>query len=93
MNIGEPAKKLHTARSRNDKIFTNFRLWCRDAINEILVSMKQLQDDVRILRSLPVKFIRHADTEPILNNPSSLLPFDFPFIIQRQILIHFLYLL
>ncbi|WVZ04022.1 hypothetical protein V8G54_024828, partial [Vigna mungo] len=47
MNIGEPAKKLHTARSRNNKVFTDFRLWCRDAIDEILVSMKQLQDIVR----------------------------------------------
>ncbi|WVZ19691.1 hypothetical protein V8G54_007013 [Vigna mungo] len=37
MNIGEPAKKLHTARSRNDQVFTDFRLWCRDAIDEILV--------------------------------------------------------
>lgn len=41
--IGEPAKKLHTARSRNDQVLTDFRLWCRDAIDKILVSMKQLQ--------------------------------------------------
>jgi len=41
--IGEPAKKLHTARSRNDQVQTDFRLWCRDAIDGILVSMKQLQ--------------------------------------------------
>ncbi|KAK7353008.1 hypothetical protein VNO80_18440 [Phaseolus coccineus] len=41
--IGEPAKKLHTARSRNDQVLTDFRLWCRDAIDGILVSMRQLQ--------------------------------------------------
>ncbi|KAL3014187.1 hypothetical protein AAZX31_06G092600 [Glycine max] len=41
--IGEPAKKLHTARSRNDQVLTDFRLWCRDAIDKILLSMKQLQ--------------------------------------------------
>ncbi|CAK9857082.1 unnamed protein product [Sphagnum jensenii] len=31
--VGEPAKKLHTARSRNDQVVTDVRLWCRDAIN------------------------------------------------------------
>ncbi|CAL0319295.1 unnamed protein product [Lupinus luteus] len=41
--IGEPAKKLHTARSRNDQVLTDFRLWCRDAIDKILISMKHLQ--------------------------------------------------
>src|SRR5687767_1337243 len=28
--IGEPAKRLHTARSRNDQVATDFRLWMRD---------------------------------------------------------------
>ncbi|KAJ4832849.1 hypothetical protein Tsubulata_001933, partial [Turnera subulata] len=41
--IGEPAKKLHTARSRNDQVLTDFRLWCRDAIARILGSVKRLQ--------------------------------------------------
>lgn len=41
--IGEPAKKLHTARSRNDQVLTDFRLWCRDAIDMILASIKHLQ--------------------------------------------------
>ena len=41
--IGEPAKKLHTARSRNDQVLTDFRLWCRDAIDRIVESMKRLQ--------------------------------------------------
>lgn len=41
--IGEPAKKLHTARSRNDQVLTDFRLWCRDAIDRIVVSIKNLQ--------------------------------------------------
>lgn len=41
--IGEPAKKLHTARSRNDQVSTDFRLWCRDAIDEILKKIKKLQ--------------------------------------------------
>lgn len=41
--IGEPAKKLHTARSRNDQVLTDFRLWCRDAIDSILAHIKHLQ--------------------------------------------------
>ncbi|WP_040615052.1 argininosuccinate lyase [Oceanicola granulosus] len=28
--VGEPAKRLHTARSRNDQVATDFRLWVRD---------------------------------------------------------------
>jgi len=28
--IGEPGKRLHTARSRNDQVATDFRLWVRD---------------------------------------------------------------
>ena len=31
--------KMHTARSRNDQVATDFRLWVRDAINQILDSM------------------------------------------------------
>ncbi|PIA52296.1 hypothetical protein AQUCO_01000278v1 [Aquilegia coerulea] len=41
--IGEPAKKLHTARSRNDQVVTDLRLWCRDAIDNILACIKSLQ--------------------------------------------------
>lgn len=41
--VGEPAKKLHTARSRNDQVATDFRLWCRDAIDGIISRIKNLQ--------------------------------------------------
>ena len=33
--IGEPAKRLHTARSRNDQVATDFRLWVRDALDDL----------------------------------------------------------
>jgi argininosuccinate lyase len=33
--IGPAAGRLHTARSRNDQVATDFRLWVRDAIDEI----------------------------------------------------------
>ena len=31
--IGEPAGRLHTARSRNDQVVTDFRLWTRRALD------------------------------------------------------------
>ena len=31
--IGEPAGRLHTARSRNDQVATDFKLWVRDTID------------------------------------------------------------
>lgn len=41
--VGEPAKKLHTARSRNDQVSTDFRLWCRDSIDTIVACLKRVQ--------------------------------------------------
>lgn len=44
--IGEPALKLHTARSRNDQVATDFRLFVRDAIDEICALILQLQHNL-----------------------------------------------
>ncbi|XP_066351766.1 LOW QUALITY PROTEIN: argininosuccinate lyase, chloroplastic [Miscanthus floridulus] len=55
--VGEPAKKLHTARSRNDQIVTDLRLWCRDAIDKILIRIKQLQVSLVMLASKNVDLI------------------------------------
>jgi argininosuccinate lyase len=33
--LGDIGRKLHTARSRNDQVSTDLRLWVRDAIDEI----------------------------------------------------------
>jgi hypothetical protein len=41
--IGEPGKKLHTARSRNDQVITDVRLWTRDAIDEVGFWLKEAQ--------------------------------------------------
>ena len=41
--IGAPAGRLHTARSRNDQVATDFRLWVRDALDDLDVDMKELQ--------------------------------------------------
>ena len=41
--IGEPAGRLHTARSRNDQVATDFRLWLRDALDRLDEGLKALQ--------------------------------------------------
>lgn len=41
--IGPAAGRLHTARSRNDQVATDFRLWVRDAIDEADAGLAALQ--------------------------------------------------
>jgi argininosuccinate lyase len=41
--IGPVAGRLHTARSRNDQVATDFRLWVRDAIDDVLVALRNFQ--------------------------------------------------
>ena len=41
--IGEPAGRLHTARSRNDQVATDFRLWVRDQCDAAVEGLKTLQ--------------------------------------------------
>lgn len=40
--IGEAAGRLHTARSRNDQVATDFRLWVRDAVDGMGGALKEL---------------------------------------------------
>jgi len=41
--IGDAGRKLHTARSRNDQVATDLRLWVREAIEEIDGRLADLQ--------------------------------------------------
>ncbi len=41
--IGEAGKKLHTARSRNDQVGTDLRLYLRDQIDQIRTHIRQFQ--------------------------------------------------
>src|SRR3546814_7093673 len=41
--IGEPAGRLHTARSRNDQVATDVRLWTRDAVDRLDIMLRDLQ--------------------------------------------------
>ena len=40
--IGAPAGRLHTARSRNDQVATDFKLWVRDAVDGLDAQLKDL---------------------------------------------------
>jgi argininosuccinate lyase len=52
--IGEAGKRLHTARSRNDQVATDFRLWVRDAIDGLAA---QTSD---VMRALAERAATHA---------------------------------
>lgn len=41
--IGDPARRLHTARSRNDQVATDIRLWLRDALDALDGQIMALQ--------------------------------------------------
>ena len=40
--IGEPGKRLHTGRSRNDQVAVDFRLWVRDQCDAAITSIEAL---------------------------------------------------
>ncbi|GAA6164257.1 argininosuccinate lyase [Pelagimonas sp. KU-00592-HH] len=40
--IGEPAGRLHTGRSRNDQVATDFKLWVRDQIDAAISGVEAL---------------------------------------------------
>ena len=41
--IGAPAGRLHTARSRNDQVATDFRLWVRGQCDDAIAGLEALQ--------------------------------------------------
>jgi argininosuccinate lyase len=41
--IGETGKKLHTGRSRNDQVATDIRLYLRDEIDALQITLRRLQ--------------------------------------------------
>jgi argininosuccinate lyase len=51
--LGDVGRKLHTARSRNDQVSTDLRLWVRDAIDEL----------DRRLGDLQRSFVQRADRD------------------------------
>jgi argininosuccinate lyase len=41
--LGDVGRKIHTARSRNDQVSTDLRLWVRDSIDQIDAAIVELQ--------------------------------------------------
>src|SRR4051812_18964285 len=54
--IGPAAGRLHTARSRNDQVATDFRLWVRNACDEAVDAIRNLQ------RAMVERADEHAET-------------------------------
>jgi len=54
--IGPAAGRMHTARSRNDQVATDFRLWMRDSIDALDGALDGLQ------KALAEKALAHAGT-------------------------------
>ena len=54
--IGEAAGRLHTARSRNDQVATDFRLWMRDTVDALDGALAAFQ------HALAAKALEHAGT-------------------------------
>ncbi len=54
--IGEPAGRLHTARSRNDQVATDFKLYLRSQLEATGLQLANLQ------QTLAEKALAHADT-------------------------------
>ena len=54
--VGEAGKRLHTARSRNDQVATDIRLWLRAEIDILSELLKRVREGFLDLAS------RHADT-------------------------------
>ena len=64
--IGEAGRRLHTARSRNDQVATDFRLWVRDAIDgltgQVTDVMRALADRAAAYAADPMPGFTHLQT-------------------------------
>ena len=70
--IGDAGRRLHTARSRNDQVATDFRLWVRDAIDGLSVQIEGC------MRALAGRALAHAaDPMPGLTHLQSAQPVTF----------------
>ena len=62
--VGPVAGRLHTARSRNDQVATDFRLWVRDAIDQVAAALGELQD------ALIARAEEHECARPVAGGPA-----------------------
>jgi argininosuccinate lyase len=70
--IGDAGRRLHTARSRNDQVATDFRLWVRDAIDGLTALVADL------MRALAERAAQHtADPMPGFTHLQTAQPVTF----------------
>jgi len=70
--VGPDAGRLHTARSRNDQVAVDFRLWIRDTLDQLDVQMRGLQS------ALVERALEHAgDVMPGFTHLQSAQPVTF----------------
>ena len=55
--IGQTGKKLHTARSRNDQVATDLRLYARDAADSAMALLKALISALLVRAKESVKYV------------------------------------
>jgi len=64
--VGEAGKRLHTGRSRNDQVATDFRLWVRDAVDgldlQVADVMRALADRAAEFAADPMPGFTHLQT-------------------------------
>ena len=54
--VGDAGKRLHTARSRNDQVATDMRLWLRAEVDDLAGLLRRVRESIIELAA------RHADT-------------------------------
>ena len=70
--IGEAGKKLHTGRSRNDQVATDIRLYMRQASDDVITLLRQLQTALLALANNEVDTIMPGFTHLQVAQPISL---------------------
>jgi argininosuccinate lyase len=64
--VGDAGRRLHTARSRNDQVATDFRLWVRDAIDGLLAqitdTMRAFAERAAECAAMPMPGFTHLQT-------------------------------
>lgn len=80
--IGDPGRKLHTGRSRNDQVATDIRLWMRDEIEAIQSYIVQLQRSFVTLAAKYTEAIMPAYTHLQRAQPVSIAAYLLSFVEQ-----------
>ncbi|MGO8686615.1 MAG: argininosuccinate lyase [Candidatus Dormibacteria bacterium] len=77
--IGPAAGRLHTARSRNDQVATDLRLWCRRRTRELLLACAALQEALlaraREHRATPIPGYTHTQRAQVVSLAHHLLAY------------------